>query len=284
MKFSFISTTAVALALCAGCGGKAADKPTGVFASPGVAVVELVEAVRAGDRARLAIILGPDSDMIVNAGDAVQGGNERLAFLQAYDSQRVLVPAGENAFILEVGGSRWPLAVPVVKTEGGWKFDTQSHVREMLLRRIGRNELAALSVMRGIGAAQKEYKAQMGSYATKLRSESGKKDGLYWEAAAGEPASPAGRFLAGAEAEGYSPGGEKPAPYRGYFYRRLEVKDPAKEFAVMAFPADYRYTGIMTFVTNQDGAIFRKDLGTTTPQAVAEIKSFAPDDSWTREP
>jgi hypothetical protein len=246
--------------------------------------VELVEGVRAGDRARLAVILGPDSDMIVNAGDPVQGGNERLAFLQAYDSQRVLVPAGENALILEVGGSRWPLPVPVVKTDTGWKFDTQAHVREMLLRRIGRNELAALSVMRGIGAAQAEYKAQMGKYATRLRSEPGKKDGLYWEAAAGEPASPAGRFLAGAEAEGYSPGGEKPAPYRGYFYRRLDVKDAAKEFAVLAFPADYRYTGIMTFVTNQDGVVFRKDLGTTTAQAVAEIKSFAPDDTWTREP
>jgi hypothetical protein len=269
--------------VCAGCGGKSEKPVTDTFDSPGSAAVEFAEAVRAGDRARLAIILGQDSDMLVNAGDPVQGGNERQAFLQAYDSQRVLVPSGDDAYILEVGGSRWPLSIPIVKSGAGWKFDTQGSVREMILRRIGRNELAVIGTMRGIAAAQREYKAQAGSYATKLRSEPGKKDGLYWETAAGEPESPAGRMLAWAEAEGYSPGGEKPTPYHGYFYRRLEVKDPKNEFALLAYPADYRYTGVMTFVTTQDGVIYARDLDVQTAEAAAAIKTFTPDESWTRE-
>jgi len=275
---------AIGAALIAGCGGNSEPKVTGTFDSPGAAAVEFAEAVRAGDRAKLAIILGQDSDMLVNAGDPVQGGNERQAFLQAYDSQRVLVPSGDNAFILEVGGSRWPLSIPIVKTEGGWKFDTAASVREMLLRRIGRNELAVIGTLRGVSAAQAEYKAQNGAYATKLRSEAGKKDGLYWETAAGEPESPAGRLLAWAEAEGYAPGGEKPAPYHGYLFRRLEVKDPKTEFALLAYPSDYRYTGIKTFVTNQEGVIYAKDLDVQTAEAAAAIKTFAADDSWIREP
>jgi hypothetical protein len=280
---SLFSAVSVVL-LCAGCGGQAGKPVTGTFDSPGAAAVEFAEAVRAGDKAKLAIILGPDADMLVNVGDAVQGSNERQAFLQAYDSQRVLVPSGDDAFILEVGGSRWPLSIPIVKTDGGWKFDTQASVREMILRRIGRNELAVIGTMRGITAAQNEYKAQTGSYATRLRSTAGKKDGLYWETSAGEPESPAGRLLAWAEAEGYEPGGDKPTPYHGYLYRRLEVKDANKEFAVLAYPADYRYTGIKTFVTNQDGVIYSRDLDVQTADAAPAIKSFAPDDSWTREP
>jgi len=279
-----LTSIAMLALVCAGCGDKAASPVTGTFDSPGSAAVEFAEAVRAGDRARLAVILGPDSDMLVNAGDAVQGGNERLAFLQAYDSQRVLVPSGDDAFILEVGGSRWPLSIPIVKTDGGWKFDTQASVREMLLRRIGRNELAVIGTMRGIIAAQNEYKSQTGAFATRLRSTAGKKDGLYWATAAGEPESPAGRMLAWAEAEGYAPGGEKPQPYHGYLYRRLEVKNPKNEFAILAYPSDYRYTGIKTFMTNQDGVIYARDLDVQTADAAAAIKSFAPDESWTREP
>ena len=103
------------------------------------------------------------------------------------------------------------------------------------------------------------------------------------ETAAGEPESPAGRLLAWAEAEGYAPGGEQPTPYQGYFFRRLEVKDPKNEYAVLAYPADYRYTGIMTFVSTQDGAIYAKDLDVQTAQAAAAIKTFTPDESWTRE-
>ena len=281
---SILLALPVALLLVAlsGCGGvKTQSGP--VFDSPGAAAQEFAEAVRTGDKARLATMLGPESAPLLNPGDTVQGGNERKSFVQAYDSVRVLVPAGPDAFILEVGAGRWPLPLPIVKDGQAWKFDTSTGVREMVLRRIGRNELAVLGVMKGLVAAQQEYTAKFGSYATKLRSEPGKQDGLYWETNAGEPESPAGPLLAWAEAQGYTPGGAQPAPYRGYYYRKLNVKDPKKEFAILAYPAEYGASGIMTFVVNQDGTIYRKNLGVDTEKAQQEIQGFAPDDTWTRE-
>jgi hypothetical protein len=271
-------------ALGSGCGGiKTQAGP--VFDSAGSAAQEFAEAVRAGDKVKLANMLGPESAPLLNPGDTVQGGNERLSFLQAYDSQRVLVPAGADTYYLEVGGGRWPLPLAIVKADGGWKFDTRSGIRELVLRRIGRNEIAVLGVMKGVVAAQQEYAAKFGAFATKLRSEPGKQDGLYWEAKEGEPQSPAGPLLAWAEAQGYTPGAadKPPAPYRGYFYRRLEVKDGAKEFAVIAYPAEYGASGIMTFIVNEKGEVYRKNLGTGTAQATQDIKTFAPDDTWTRE-
>jgi hypothetical protein len=270
-------------ALGSGCGGiKTQAGP--VFDSPGAAAQEFAEAVRSSDKSRLTTMLGPESAPLLNPGDTVQGGNERRSFLQAYDSQRVLVPAGPDAYHLEVGGGRWPLPLAIVKADGGWKFDTRSGIRELVLRRIGRNELGVLGVMKGVVAAQNEYAAKFGSFATRLRSAPGKQDGLYWEAKEGEPQSPAGLLLARAEAEGYAPGAsDQPAPYRGYFFKRLDVKDPAKEFAVIAYPAEYGASGIMTFIVNEKGEIYRKNLGTGTEQAAKDIKTFAPDDTWTRE-
>ena len=283
---SFIAFPAALLfaALASGCGG--ARTQTGpVFDSPGSAAVEFAEAIRAGDKAKLGTMLGPESAPLLNPGDTVQGQTERRSFLQAYDSQRVLVPAGADTYFLEVGGGRWPVPLPIVKDAGGWKFDTRTGIREMVLRRIGRNELAVLNVMRGLVAAQTEYAAKFGTFATKLRSEPGKQDGLYWEATEGQPQSPAGPLLAWAEAQGYEPGAtdKPPAPYRGYFYKRLEVKDGAKEFAILAYPAEYGASGIMTFIVNEKGEVYRKNLGTGTTQAAQDIKTFAPDDSWTRE-
>jgi hypothetical protein len=269
------------------CGGCAKDGGGGevrsTFDSPAAAAQDFAEVVRRGDKAALAAMLGPESAPLLNPGDSVQGGNERKSFVQAYDSVRVLVPAGPDAFILEVGAGRWPLPLPIVKDGQAWKFDTSTGVREMVLRRIGRNELAVLGVMKGLVAAQQEYTAKFGAYATKLRSEPGKQDGLYWETNAGEPESPAGPLLAWAEAQGYTPGGAQPAPYRGYYYRKLTVKDPKKEFAILAYPAEYGASGIMTFVVTQDGTIYRKNLGVDTEKAQQEIQGFAPDDTWTRE-
>lgn len=281
--FKLVPAALLIGALTVACGGEKAQSGP-VFDTPGAAAVEFAEAIRAGDKAKLATMLGPESAPLLNPGDTVQGGLERRSFLQAYDSVRLLVPEGVDTYVLEVGGGRWPLPLPIVKTEGGWKFDTRSGIHEMVLRRIGRNELAVLGVMHGVVAAQKEYAAKFGTFAAKLRSEPGKQDGLYWEAAEGEAQSPAGPLLAWAEAQGYTPGGKEPAPYRGYFYRRLEVKDAAKEFAVIAYPAEYGASGIMTFIVNEKGETYHKNLGVGTAQSVQEIKTFAPDDSWTREP
>jgi Protein of unknown function (DUF2950) len=271
--------------VCVGCAkdGGASAAVRSSFESPGAAAQDFAEAVRTGDKPGLAAMLGPESAPLLNPGDTVQGGNERKSFAQAYDSQRVLVPAGPDAFTLEVGGGRWPLPLPIVKDGNSWRFDTKTGVREMVLRRIGRNELAVLGVLKGVVAAQQEYTAKFGAFATKLRSEPGKQDGLYWETNAGEPESPAGPLLAWAEAQGYTPGGAQPAPYRGYFYRKLNVKDAKKEFAILAYPAEYGASGIMTFVVSQDGTIYRKNLGVDTEKAQQEIQGFAPDDTWTRE-
>jgi len=274
----FLATTL----LCA-CDHQSAGGGPSSFDSPGAAAVAFSEAVRTGNREALTAMLGPESTPLLNTGDTVQGGNERKAFVQAYDSQRVLVPAGQDSYVLEVGAGRWPLPLPIVKNGDAWKFDTDTGIRELVLRRVGRNELAVLGVCRGIVAAQKEYAAKFGGFAARLRSEPGKQDGLYWEPKEGEPPSPAGALLAQAEAQGYSPGGAQPQPYRGYIYRRLEVKDPAKEFAILAYPANYGSSGIMTFIVNQDGAVYRKNLGVDTGKAVEAITSFAPDETWSRE-
>lgn len=268
--------------LTGGCAQQADPGHTG-FDSPGAAAQEFAEAVRKGDKTRLAALLGPESAPLLNPGDTVAGGNERKSFVQAYDSVRLLVPAGPDTYFLEVGAGRWPLPLPIVREGSGWKFDTRTGIRELVLRRIGRNELAVLGVMRGLVGAQQEYAAKFGGFATKLRSEAGKQDGLYWETNAGEPESPAGPLIAWAEAQGYTPGGAQPAPYRGYFYRRLDVADPKKEFALLAYPAEYGASGIMTFIVNQDGTIYRKNLGVDTGKAAAEIQAFTPDDTWTRE-
>ena len=284
VPFRSFTLALAGVAICSGCAKEASSTKT-TFSSPGAAAQEFAEAVRTGDKGRLAALLGPESAPLLNPGDTVQGGTERKAFVEAYDSVRLLVPApaGPDSFFLEVGPGRWPLPMPIVKEGSEWKFDTRSGIRELVLRRVGRNELAVLGVMRGIVGAQQEYTAKKGAFATKLRSEPGKQDGLYWETNAGEPESPAGPLLAWAEAQGYTPGGAQPAPYRGYFYRRLNVADPKKEFAILAYPAEYGASGIMTFIVNQDGAIYRKNLGVETEKAAQEIQGFAPDETWTRE-
>jgi len=284
MKISLQGSAVILAAtlLCA-CDHESAGGGPSTFDSPGAAAVALSNAVRTGNVEALTAMLGPESAPLLNTGDTIQGGNERKAFLQAYDSQRVLVPAGQGAYFLEVGAGRWPLPLPIVKNGDAWKFDTNTGIRELVLRRVGRNELAVLAVCRGIIAAQREYAAKFGAFASKLRSEPGKQDGLYWETKEGEPQSPAGRMLAQAEAQGYTPGAGQPQPYRGYIYRRLEVKDPKKEFAILAYPANYGSSGIMTFIVDQEGAIYQKNLGVDTGKAVESITSFAPDATWTRE-
>lgn len=276
-------TLALAGALvCAGCAERA-DATRTTFESPAAAAQEFAEAVRKGDKSRMAALLGAESGPLLNPGDTVEGGNERKAFIAAYDNQRLLVPAGPDTFTLEVGATRWPLPLPIKKEGDGWKFDTSSGMRELVLRRIGRNELGVLGALKGVVAAQQEYSAKFGTFASKLRSEPGKQDGLYWETNAGEPESPAGPLIAWAEAQGYSPGGSQPAPYRGYYFRRLDVADAKKEFAILAYPAEYGASGIMTFIVNQDGTIYRKNLGVETEKSQQDIQGFAPDDTWTRE-
>jgi len=274
------------------------------FATPEEASEALVAAVEKDDRAALQQLLGPGTEQLLASGDPVQDRQERSAFLAEYRAQHTLSAGGANDLVLLVGADQWPLPMPLVRKNGRWRFDGAAGADELVLRRVGANELNTIDVMYGFVAAQRDYAAtghdrqKPGVYARQLRSSPGKQDGLYWEVAAGEAPSPAGPLLASAAAEGYAnPGAQGGhAPYHGYLYRMLTSQGAAASggapdflvdgrltggFALLAYPATYGASGIMTFIVNQDGVVWQRDLGTDTALAAAAIREFNPDDSWT---
>lgn len=290
----------LALGLVAGCSGAGSSHAS--FDSPEAATTALVAALRANDRVELGRLLGPGSESIVASGDAVADAADRARFVAAYDRQNALVEGANGARTLIVGENAWPLPVPLVNAGGRWKFDGAAGVEELAVRRIGANELSAIEVARGYVEAQREYASQgrdgdpPGIYALKLASDPGMQNGLYWETAADEPPSPAGPFVAAAAAEGYpSAIGGARATYHGYYYRMLYAQGPnanggARDyfvdglltggFALVAWPAEYGRSGVQTFIVNQDGVVFQKDLGPETANAVEAIRSFDPGDGW----
>ena len=268
------------------------------FKSGDDAVAALVEAVRDGDVGRLTEIFGPGSDDIVSSGDAIADKAARGKFVAAYDARHVIVPEGEDRATLQVGTDDWPFPVPLVRRDGAWYFDGAEGADEIVYRRIGRNELGAIAVCRGFVEAQHEYAAAdhdgegAGVYAHKLVSDPGTQNGLYWEASEGAARSPIGPFIASAAAEGYRAGG---GAYHGYRYRplfrqtenanggALDYFDKGvlrNGFALIAWPADYGASGVMTFIVNQDGIVFQKDLGEGTEAAVQAIDAYDPDSTW----
>jgi hypothetical protein len=272
------------------------------FASPEAAVESLVKAVHQNDTPALRELLGPGSAGLVSSGDAVSDRKERDSFLGRYRDYHELAAGGPDRLVLLVGQDRWPLPIPLVRTETGWCFDGDAGVKELLLRRIGANELRTINVMESVVAAEQEYAASghdgdaSGAYAGRVRSDPGKQNGLYWQVAPGQPESPAGPLLADAASEGYAGGEAARAPYHGYVYRMLTSQGPAAEggardyqsggkltggFALLAYPATYGASGVMTFMVNQDGVVWQRDLGKTTADAAAAIHQFNPDDSWT---
>jgi hypothetical protein len=270
------------------------------FATPEVAVEALIAASEKSDVAALKDILGPGTDELVSSGDAVVDQSERAAFVARYREKHEFVAGTPDHLVLQVGADEWPLPIPLVRNSEGWYFDGDAGADELVLRRIGANELRTIDVMRGYVEAQEDYAAAAhdggtaGVYAQKLRSDPGKQNGLYWETAAGEPESPAGPLLAEAASEGYGSG--KGLPYHGYLYRILLSQGDAANggavnyvvdgklsggYAVVAWPADYGSSGIMTFMVNQDGIVWQRDLGEDTGKVVADITQFNPDESWT---
>ena len=289
------------LALIAGCARKAADDNT--FDTPDAAVAAFVTALEQYDVPRLQALLGPDSADLLQSGDAVQDKGDREQFLSAYKAKHSLTEEGADRRILVVGNEDWPMPIPLVQRDGKWSFDGEAGIDELIYRRVGANELGAIDVCRGFVSAQIEYASEgrdgdpPGIYALKVGSDEGLHNGLYWPTAEGEPPSPAGPFVAAAVAEGYRKAADgKRLPYHGYNYRMLYTQGPnanggAREyfkdglltegFALIAWPADYGASGVMTFIVNQDGVVFQKDLGEETPTAVESIQSFDPDSSWT---
>lgn len=270
------------------------------FDTPEAAAQALSEALKKHDVAELKALFGPSSDSLVSSGDDVADRSGHDEFVAAYTAKHRLEDAGDGLKTLVIGEKDWPVPVPLRLQDGKWRFDGAAGVEEVVMRRIGRNELGAIAVSRGFVEAQKEYAAQghdgdpPGIYALKLMSDPGMQNGLYWETAEGEAPSPAGPFVASAAEQGYTASAR--TPYHGYFYRLLynqgaNAKGGARDyfkdglmtegFALVAWPAVYGTSGIQTFIVNQDGNVFQKDLGKDTAIAVEGIYSFDPDSTWT---
>jgi Protein of unknown function (DUF2950) len=281
-----------------------ADGPTArqVFPSPDAAVSALVAAGKADDMKTLGSILGPDADQVLSSGDPVADSNARNDFLRSYQEMHRLAYDDQGRVILYVGAQNWPVPIPLVKKNDGWVFDTAAGKEELLFRRIGRNELFTINVLQDLDNAQAEYASEgrdgesTGQFAQKILSDTGKHNGLYWEAGEGQPESPIGPLVASATAQGYKKdSAENPVPFHGYYYKVLtrqgkNAPGGAKNylvngkmtngFAYVAYPAEYRASGVMTFMVNQDGIIVQKDLGPDTAKLASEITEFNPDKTW----
>jgi len=272
------------------------------FATPDEAVAALVAAGEKADTTALQAMLGPDTAGLLSSGDPVQDQKERGGFLQRYAAYHELVVGDPDNLVLLVGEDRWPLSIPLVRRSGRWYWDGAAGTNELLVRRIGANELRTIDVMHGFVAAERDYGAlahdgtPAGAYTQRLVSSPGKHDGLYWESPPGQPPSPAGPGLAAANAEGYAVSGTLANPYHGYLFRILTSQGPDAEsggrdylvdgklrngFALLAYPSVYGASGVMTFMVNQDGVVWQRDLGADTAQAAAAITQFNPDPSWT---
>ena len=272
------------------------------FTTPEDAVGALVDAAKSQDQKNLLTVLGPDGKAVVNSGDPVADANARESFVSAYDIKHELELEGDGSQTLIIGNDDFPFPIPLVNKGGKWQFDAKAGLDEILRRRIGRNELATIQVALAYVQAQNEYAALdpagLGShvYAQRIVSRPGKKDGLYWPTAESEAPSPLGDLAAKASAEGYK-AGQTPIPYHGYYYRILTRQGPNASggaydylakgkmiggFALVAYPAQYGNSGIMTFMVNQDGTVFQKDLGLQTDKLARKIESFDPDQTWTR--
>jgi hypothetical protein len=277
------------------------------YSSPQEAVKTMVDAVKTDDTRLLLRIFGPGSKALILSGDPVQDEEGRERFIKRFEEKNKLEEAADKATLL-LGKDDWPFPIPIVKTEKGWKFDTRAGRQEILARRVGRNELNAIQVCLAYVDAQKEYAQRKGrqgkgllEYAQEFVSLPGKQDGLYWETGEGQEQSPMGPLFASAQDEGYSGKlmADTPMPYHGYLYRILKAqgqkapggaRDYLVEgkmiggFGLIAYPARYGSSGVMTFMVNQDGVVFEKDLGKTTRKILQTITAFDPDETWVQVP
>ena len=286
----------------AGCGKSNKPSATG-FATPDDAANALIAAANSGNRTAAALaIFGPDSKDLISSGDPVQDKEAIDAFVARYDVMHRWRRMPDDNQMLLVGADNFPFAIPLKKnTDGKWYFDTVSGREEILNRRIGRNELAVIGICRAVAQAQAEYHSQTHDgattkqYALKFISDPGKHNGLYWQSAEGQPQSPLGPMAAYATSEGYAVKPDAHVPFHGYFFHMLtgqgsKAHEGAKEyvvdgkmvggFAFVAYPAQYGNSGVMSFMINQDGVMFEKDLGKSTTEQATAMTEFDPDEGW----
>ena len=281
------------------CRSKQADMSG--FATPDDAGNALITAAKAGDQNALLTIFGPDSKDLLYSGDPVQDKNAATAFVSRYDAMHRWRRMPDGSQMLIVGVDNFPFPIPLKKNnDGRWFFDTAAGKEEILNRRVGRNELAVIDLCRAVVDAQGEYFAQkhggVKQYAQKFISDAGQENGLYWPEAPGQQKSPVGPLAAQATADGYKADPARHQPFHGYYFAMLTKQGPdapggAKDyvvngkmtggFAVVAYPAKYGDSGVMTFVVDRDGVVLQKDLGNSTEQLASAITEFNPDKSWT---
>jgi hypothetical protein len=278
----------------------AAQSSQKTFDSPTKAAAALLTAVKSGDTNELMMIFGPRGKELLSSGDPVADKNNRSQFIQKYEEMNRLATEPDKSVTLYIGAENWPFPIPLVQKNGAWLFDTAKGKKEVLFRRIGRNEDFTTDTLESLVEAQKEYASQthdqdnMKQYAQKVLSDDGKHNGLYWKAAKGEPQSPIGPLIAEAAKQGYAKQAG-PTPFHGYLYRVLlsQGKDApggamdymtngklTRGFALVAYPAEYRNSGVMTFIVNQSGQVYQKDLGSNTANIAASMKDYNPDKSW----
>ena len=267
------------------------------YATPAAAAQALYDSAKANDAVALAAVLGASSQNVLSSGDPVQDNNARENFISKFEQMNRIGKERDGSRILFVGADNWPFPVSLKEANGQWYFDTVSGKEEILFRRIGANEYAVMRVMNALADAQLDYHDRFSQYTDQWVSSEGKQDGLYWKAAEGEPQSPIGPLAAHAAAEGYTT--EPPEPFHGYIFRILtaqgsDVKGGAKSylvngkmtggFAFVAYPAEYRSSGVMTLLVDQSGVIYEKDLGPETVNLAKAMTVFNPDNTWTEVP
>lgn len=301
LLMTFAAAVLAVIMTFAGMRAEAAAKQKG-FASAEEAVKAWITAIKADNDKEVLAIFGPEAKELVFSGDPVRDKQRRKMFISAYDQKNSLAKDGEK-MVLNVGENDWPFPIPLVKKGDQWFFDTTAGKEEILNRQIGKNELDTIQTMLAIVDAQREYAMTdhdgdgLIEYAEKGWSDPGKKNGLYWETKEGEEPSPLGEMVVKARAEGYSKKGStsNPVALHGYYYRLLnkqgknapggaydyiEKGNQIGGFAVIAFPAKYGVSGVMTFVVNHDGVVYQKDLGKNTEKTAKAVKKFDPDKTW----
>lgn len=276
------------------------------FASAEDAVTALVKAVQTDNTASLLEILGPGAEALVTSGDPVADATGRKNFLAAYAASHSLAAQPDGSMVLTIGENGWPMPIPIVQAGKGWQFDSTTGAQDIVDRRIGGNELKTIQTLLSCVDAEQDYFDRLkrgtgtGAFAQRVISSTGTQDGLYWDAADGEAESPLGPLIDQGEDEGY-PGAAAPNgkqyPYHGYFFRILKSQGPdapggakayiengqmMEGFAFIAWPAVYESSGVMTFLVNQDGIVFQKDLGSNTAKTASATAQFNPDLSWAR--
>ena len=282
--------------------GQAQQSGEKTFSSPGDAVLALYNAAKANDAQALNAIFGSNAQKILHTGDDVADKNAVSSFVPRYDQMHRVVIEPDGTATLYVGAENWPAPIPIVKNSSGqWYFDTEAGVKEILYRRVGTNENDAIDTLHTLVEAQCEYAStardgdKTKHYALKFISTEGKQDGLHWKTDDNQAPSPIGPLIADAAGQGYEVRQGKGTPFHGYYFRMLTKQGPAAKggardylvngqlahgFAFVAYPAEYRNSGVMTFIVNQNSVVYERDLGTDTGKIGSEMSEYNPDPTW----